>query len=88
MVGSLRLAHLEAEDGTKHIQIWRVGGAFSPGTTCVAVGRIAVALGTKESQLLHSAKPWGGRKRVWVCLGMLEVGLRSFLNGVSLNCSE
>jgi len=24
----------------------------------------------------------------WVCLGMLEAGLRSFLNGVYLNCSE
>jgi hypothetical protein len=43
MVGSLRLGHLEAEGGTKHIQGWRVGGAFSPGTTRVAVGGIAVA---------------------------------------------
>jgi hypothetical protein len=44
MVGSLRLGYLEAEGGTKHIQVWRVGGAFSLGTMRVVVGGIAVAV--------------------------------------------
>jgi hypothetical protein len=54
----------------------------------VAVGGIAVAVLNQGESASAFREPWGWRKRVWVCLGMLEAGLRSFLNGVSLNCSE
>jgi hypothetical protein len=78
MVGSLRLGHLEAEDGTKHIQVWRVGSAFSPGTTRVAVGDRCGGSVPRESQLLHSAKPWGRAEEGLGVLGYARGRLAKF----------